>query len=263
MPASAHVVSVAERRQADVVRMLFPDAIDAIDPLEVYADMPVNARRPSVRLNMIVSVDGGTSWGGVSGALGGPADKALFAVLRSLTDVVLVAAGTMRAENYGPAALTATMQDARRQRGQTPVPPIAVVSRSCRLDWSTPFFASATERPAVITVSDAPAADRAQAAKVADVIVAGAHDVDLALALDELGARGAGAVLAEGGPTLNGALARAGVLDELCLTLAPRLASGDAKRILAGSTLDELDTLHLRSICEEDDYLFLRYRPLL
>jgi riboflavin biosynthesis pyrimidine reductase len=243
------------------MRMLFPEAIDEVDPVEVYADLPVSTRRPSVRLNMIVSVDGGTSWGGVSGALGGPADKALFAVLRSLADVVLVAAGTMRAENYGPAALPVTMRDARVQRGQRPVPPIAVVSRSCRLDWSTPFFVSAAERPVVITVVDAPAADRAQAAEVADVVLAGAHDVDLALALDELGARGARTVLAEGGPTLNGALARTGVLDELCLTLAPRLASGDAKRILAGSTLDELGMLHLHSVCEDDDYLFLRYRP--
>ncbi len=244
------------------MRMLYPDAIDEIDPLEVYADVPVHSERPSVRLNMIVSVDGGTSWGGVSGALGGPADKALFAVLRSFPDVVLVAAGTVRAEHYGPAMLPATTQDARGRRGQTPVPAIAVVSRTCQLDWSTPFFTSVAVRPLVITVSDAAESDRAQAAEVADVIVAGTRDVDLARALDDLGASGVHSALAEGGPTLNGQLARAGVLDELCLTLAPRLASGDAKRILAGSTLDELRTLHLRSICEESDYLFLRYRPL-
>ncbi len=114
----------------------------------------------------------------------------------------------------------------------------------------------------MITVSDVPADNRAQAAEVADVIIAGDHDVDFGVALNELGARGARSVLAEGGPTLNGVLVRAGVLDELCLTLAPLLASGDAKRILAGSTLDELGKLHLRSICEEGDYLFLRYRPL-
>ena len=70
-----------------------------------------------------------------------------------------------------------------------------------------------------------------------------------------------GSVLAEGGPTLNGELARAGLLDELCVTLAPRLASGDAKRILAGSTLSELGVLALHSVCEQDDYLFFRYRP--
>jgi riboflavin biosynthesis pyrimidine reductase len=243
------------------MRMLFPDWAEAVEPAQVYADLPRASGRPSVRLNMIVSVDGGTSWNGVSGALGGPADKALFQVLRSLTDVVLVASGTMKAEHYGPAVLPQTAQDARRQRGQTAVPPIAVVSRGCRFEWDSPFFTVATERPIVITVSGADAADRARAAEVADVIVAGERDVDLAGAMHELGVRGARTVLAEGGPTLNGDLARAGLLDELCVTLSPLLASGDAKRIISGSTLDQLERLRLQSVCGEDDYLFLRYRP--
>src|SRR5580704_15533616 len=110
------------------MRMLFPEAVAAVDPRTVYADMPHDERRPSVRLNMIVSVDGGTSWNGVSGALGGSADKALFSVLRSLPDVVLVASATMRGEHYGPAVLAPKVQDTRRERGQTPVPRIAVVS---------------------------------------------------------------------------------------------------------------------------------------
>jgi 5-amino-6-(5-phosphoribosylamino)uracil reductase len=241
--------------------MLYPDAIATIDAVEAYADAPVAPGRPAVRLNMIVSVDGGTSWGGVSGALGGPADKQLFSVLRSFADVVLVAAGTMRAEGYGPAALPEPLRAARVERGQAPVPPIAVVSRSCALDWDSSFFTSASERPLVITVTDAPAADRARAAEVADVIVAGASDVDFERAMHELGGRGVASVLAEGGPTLNGELARARLLDELCVTLAPRLASGDAKRILAGSTLSELAVLALHAMFEQDDYVFLRYRP--
>ncbi len=243
------------------MRSLFPDAEDDVDPATVYADVPRNGDRPAVRLNMIVSVDGGTSWNGVSGALGGPADHAVFGVLRSLADVVLVASATMRGEQYGPAVLPPDVQDARRARGQTPVPPIAVVSRTCRFDWSTPFFTAATERPILFTVAAAPAEDRARAAEVARVVIAGETDVDLDVAVRELGASGAALVLAEGGPTLNGQLARAGLLDELCVTLSPLLASGDAKRIIAGSTLEALRPLALRSICEEDDYLFLRYRP--
>lgn len=243
-----------------LVRMLFPEAVDPIDPVEAYADMPVVHVRPAVRLNMIVSVDGGTSWGGVSGALGGPADKALFSALRSLADIVLVAAGTMRAEGYGPAVLSPTAAHARRARGQSPVLPIAVVSRACNLDWDSPFFTAATARPLVITVADAAAEGRARAAAVADVIVAGTGDVDFSIAIAQLADRGIRSVLAEGGPTLNGELARAGLLDELCVTLAPRLASGDAKRILAGSTLTELGVLSLHAVYEEDDYLFLRYR---
>jgi riboflavin biosynthesis pyrimidine reductase len=241
--------------------MLFPEPVENVDPATVYADLPQNDLRPAVRLNMIVSVDGGTSWNGVSGALGGSADKALFSVLRSLADVVLVASATMRTEQYGPAVLPAKVQSARRGRGQTAVPRIAVVSRTCQFDWSTPFFTAATERPIVFTVSSAPAARRTRAAEVAEVIVAGEDDVDLDDAVRELGVSGATSVLAEGGPTLNGQLARAGLLDELCVTLSPLLASGDAKRIIAGSTLDALEPLELRSICFEDDYLFLRYRP--
>lgn len=243
------------------MRELYPEAIADIEPLDAYADFPVVTERPGVRLNMIVSVDGGTSWGGVSGALGGPADKALFPVLRSFADVVLVAAGTMRAEGYGPAVLSDSLRDARRARGQSAVPAIAVVSRSCRLEWDTPFFTKAEARPVVITVAGAPEADRARAAGVADVIVAGDADVDFALALTQLAERGVRSVLAEGGPTLNGQLAQAGLLDELCVTLAPRLASGDAKRILSGSTLDDLAVLALHAVYEADDYLFLRYRP--
>jgi riboflavin biosynthesis pyrimidine reductase len=243
------------------MRLLFPGWVDEVDPPTVYADLPYHDTRPAVRLNMIVSVDGGTSWNGVSGALGGAADSALFNVLRSLTDVVLVASATMRAEHYGPAMLAPTIQDARQQRGQTPVPRIAVVSRTCLFDWSSPFFTAATERPIVFTVSSAADENRTRAAEVAEVIIAGDEDVDLNRAVAELGLRGAKHVLAEGGPTLNGQLARAGLLDELCVTLAPMLASGDAKRIIAGSTLDVLEPLGLCSICEDGDYLFLRYRP--
>ena len=243
------------------MRMLFPETMANAEPVDVYADLPHAMGRPAVRLNMIVSVDGGTSWNGVSGALGGAADKALFSVLRSLADVILVASGTMRAENYGPALMPAATQAARQQRGQRPVPPIAVVSSSCDFDFGSPFFATATERPLILTVSAADEGLRAQAAEVADVIIAGEHDVDLARAITELGATGAQHILAEGGPTLNGELARAMLLDELCVTLAPRLASGDAKRLIAGSTLEMLEPLLLRSICEEDEYLFLRYRP--
>jgi riboflavin biosynthesis pyrimidine reductase len=225
------------------MRQLLPEAVDPVEPLDVYRDLPVVEGRPAVRLNMIASVDGSTALDGRSGGLGGPADRRVFAALRSLADVILVAAGTVRAERYGPAAL-----------------PIAVVSRSLRLDWDSPFFRAATHRPIVVTSERAPAEAVKQAQGVADVLVAGDDDVDPARAVVMLGERGFAHVLAEGGPSLNGALARAGVLDELCLTVAPRLAAGDAGRILTGPPLDPPPGLVLRSLCEEDGYLFLRYR---
>jgi riboflavin biosynthesis pyrimidine reductase len=225
------------------MRQLLPTLVDPIDPTAVYGDLPAAPGRPAVRLNMIASVDGATTVGGVSGGLGGRADHALFLLLRSLADGILVAAGTVRAEGYRPSST-----------------PIAVVSRSLRLDWEAPFFTAPIARPILLTVAQAPADQRARAAEVADLVVAGDRDVDLAVALAALAERGWHNVLAEGGPNLNGQLARAGLLDELCLTLSPRLAGGAAKRILDGPALPDVG-LRLCSACEEDEFLFLRYRP--
>jgi riboflavin biosynthesis pyrimidine reductase len=116
-------------------------------------------------------------------------------------------------------------------------------------------------RPIVVTVAGAPPDALAHAARVAEVVVAGDRDVDLAVALDALGGRGHRAVLAEGGPILNAQLAAAGLLDELCLSLSPRLVGGDAKRILDGPPLPGPAPLRLCSVCEQDRFLFLRYRP--
>ncbi|HYY80029.1 MAG TPA: dihydrofolate reductase family protein [Actinomycetes bacterium] len=226
------------------MRQLLPELRDPVDPLEVYGDLPpAEGSRPGVRLNMIASADGATAVAGLSGGLGGRADRALFATLRSLADVVLVAAGTVRAEGYGPAAV-----------------PIAVVTRTLRLDWERPFFTAQKARPIVVTVASAPDAARRRAAELADLVVAGDHDVDLRVALEALAERGFRAVLCEGGPTLNAQLAAAGLVDELCLTLSPRLVGGDAKRVLAGPTLPAPLGLRLASLCDQDGFVFLRYR---
>jgi riboflavin biosynthesis pyrimidine reductase len=229
------------------MRQLLPFACDPVDPAVLYGDLPPTGTRPTVRLNMIASIDGATAVAGLSGGLGGPADHALFAVLRSQADIVLVAAGTVRAEHYGPSQV-----------------PVAVVSRSCRLDWDSPFFTAAITPPFVITVAEAPALERKKAADLAEVIIAGERDVDLAFALGVLAERRFARVLAEGGPSLNGQLMAAGLVDELCLTLSPLLVGGEAKRILAGPDLGLLGARlgwSLRSLCEQDGFLFLRYRP--
>ena len=226
------------------MRQLWPFPCDVVDPAVLYAELPCAGTRPAVRLNMIASIDGATAVAGVSGGLGGPADQALFAVLRSQADVVLVAAGTVRAEHYGPLDV-----------------PVAVLSRSCRLDWDSAFFTAAITPPIVVTVAAASAVERKKAVGLADVVIAGERDVDLSAALGALAERGYARVLAEGGPSLNGQLAAAGLLDELCLTVSPLLAGGDAKRVLAGPVLPSGPGWQIRSLCEQDGFLFLRYRP--
>lgn len=211
-----------------------------------------------VRVNMIASVDGGTSADGTSGSLGGPADRFIFGLVRSFADVVVVGAGTMRAEQYGPARLDEDRRQARLARGQTPVPPIAVITRSANLDWESEFFTEADVRPIVLTV-EASQARHQRAARVADVVLAGSQEVDLALGLAELARRGYRDVLVEGGPSINAELASLDAIDELSLTISPLLLGGTSSRILRGDT-DAQRHLELASIVTADGYLFLRYR---
>ena len=220
---------------------------------------PPRSGRPAVRANMIASLDGATSSGGTSGALGGPPDKAVFHALRALADVIVVGAGTMRAEKYKPARLDDGTR--RRRIGQAlgPVPPIAVLTRSCRLDWNLPFFTEADARPVIITAETAQPADRAEAECVADVVVAGDAAVDLARAVDALGEMGFTNVLTEGGPMILGQLVAAGLVDELCLTLSPTLIGGDASRILGDAVLGDVTRADLGHVLEADGFLFLRY----
>jgi riboflavin biosynthesis pyrimidine reductase len=142
------------------MRQLFPTAGD-VDPADADGRLAtLGLSRPRVRLNMVASVDGAASLQGRSGALGGPADKALFATLRSLADVVLVGAGTMRAEEYGPARLSDEARARRRAWGCRRCRP----SRSSpdRVGWTGARFSTeAEQRPLVVTVAAAAAADRA------------------------------------------------------------------------------------------------------
>jgi len=244
------------------VRQLHPTLTDPVDPERVYADLPAAPGRPGVRLNMIASVDGATAVDGKSGPLGGPPDRAVYRLLRAFADVVLVAAGTARIEKYRPARRYEEYVAARRARGQADVPRIAVVSRRLDLDWDSPLFRDAAEPTIVITTTDADADGLGRARAHAHLIATGTGgDVDLAAAVAELGALGARHVLAEGGPSLNGALAAADLIDEVCLTISPKLAGGSAKRILAGPDLPPLD-LELRSLLEEDGFLMARYRRI-
>jgi riboflavin biosynthesis pyrimidine reductase len=222
--------------------------------------MPARADgRPSVRVNMIESVDGAATLSGRSGGLSGAADKALFRTLRAAADVVLVGAGTVRAERYGPVRLTDEQRAARTASGLDAVPPIAVVSASCEFDVESPFFTSAESRPVVVTVEAAPPAARARLAEAADVVVAGETTVDLARALGVLGDRGWTDVLAEGGPTVVGQLVADDLMDELCVTLSPRLVSGEAPRIALGQPMEHVRHLHLLVLLEEEGFVFARY----
>ena len=229
------------------------------DPLALYAAArQAPAGRPWVMSNFVAGLDGAVAVDGRVGPLTSPADQRVFHHLRGLADVVLVGAGTVRAEGYGPIRPSAEQRDQRRGRGQQPVPPVAVVSASLALDVEAAFFTAAETRPMVICPAAADPGRRDRLAAHADVLVAGEDQVDLGQALGELRGRHGDLVLCEGGPALVGELLTAGLLDELCLTLSP-LTGGDPLRLVGGGTRPPLTECELVHVLRHEDELYLRY----
>jgi riboflavin biosynthesis pyrimidine reductase len=240
------------------MKKLLPQPAEVVDLVEAYEVPPSTGNRPFVRCNMISTLDGAITINGQSGLLGGPADRSVFQVLRSLADIILVGAGTARAENYGPVTLDDELKARRASRGQSEVPPIAVVTGSGNLDWSAPFFSDAKARPVVVTTLASKSGTLRRAEAVANVLIAGEDRVDPADALHQLSLAGYRSVLLEGGPGLNADVVHAGLLDELCLTLSPRLVAGDGTRVLAGSELMPPLQLRVVHLLEQDGFLFAR-----
>jgi riboflavin biosynthesis pyrimidine reductase len=221
------------------MRRLFPQPADEVDLAAAYEHGP-----GVVRANFVSSLDGSATLDGRSGGLSAAADKALFNLLRELCDVILVGAGTVRTENYGPSKHA----------------PIAVISGSLALDPAARFFENPTHRPIVITTATADRTRVDALSAVADVVVAGERLVDIPAALDALAERGLTRVLTEGGPTLMAEITARGRLDELALTLAPQIVGGGGKRITDGPAASPPAELAPVHVLEDEGSLFLLYR---
>ena len=213
---------------------------------------------PRVRVNFIASLDGAATVDGLSGGLNNADDKLVFDTLRLLTDVILVGAGTIRAEGYGGIRFSADDAAWRVQAGLAAQPPLAVVSGRLDLGPGHPLFTEAATRPIVLTHAASPADRRAALAEVADVIVCGEGAIDPRRLVAELAARGLPQILCEGGPHLFGDLLAADRVDELCLSLSPVLAGGSAGRIAVGATA-ATRAMELLHVLRAGDMLFLRY----
>jgi riboflavin biosynthesis pyrimidine reductase len=225
------------------MRRLLPDPgpttveeqLDSYRPSEMAGE-----ERPYVAMNFAVTVDGRATIGGVSGPIGSDADTAMLVGLRTRFDAVMIGAGTMRAERYG------SLPGERL---------IAIVSGSLDLPWDAPLFTEDGSPVAVFTSSrEEPPATEARL-----TVVRHEGGVDLGEALRHLREEhGVRAVLSEGGPRLHAEMQAAGLVDELFLTIAPKLAGGAAPRILEGE-LPEVEPLELAWLLEEDGELFARY----
>ena len=236
-----------------------PPGSSAFGEDELLAAYAVEDRAaPHLRANMISSLDGAATSGGLSGGLNNPADKQVFDMLRRLADVIIVGAGTVRAEGYG--AMRLSEQDVcwRRTRGLRDHPVFAIVSASLGLSPADQVFADAPVRPLVVTHTGAPAEQREALVEVADVVDCGRESVEPMAMRSVLAERGLPQMLCEGGPHLLGALTEAGALDELCLTMSPYLEGGSSMRITRDAA-EVHQAMRLRSVLRAEDMLMLRY----
>lgn len=239
------------------IRELWPRPGGELDGEDLVERYP-RGDRPVLRVNFVSSIDGAVTVDGFSAGLSGPGDELIFGTLRMVCDALVVGAGTIRTEKYDALRLDPDRRAWRRAHGLPEHPLMVIVSRALDLDPEQQIFSDAPIRPLVVTHADAPPGRRAVIGQVAEIITYGEGEVDLAAAVAELHARGAGHLLCEGGPHLLGAMAAADLVDEMCLTVSPLLAGGDAGRIAAGSP-SAPRSMALRHILAEDDMLFLRY----
>lgn len=257
------------------MRQIYPEPAHlsraALAARYTYPDLagpgPDGGVRRWLRANMVTSLDGAATVRGRTAGLSGGADREVFALLRALADVIVVGAGTARAERYGPVRPGEEgVSWAWLREGRAPAPPIAVVTRQLSLDPAGPLLAgTGAARTIVITTEAAPAGLRASVARTADVIVAGQDSVDLPAAVAALAGHGYQRILTEGGPRLLAQLIEAGLVDELCLTISPLLAGPGAGRIVEGTgpLAGGARALTLAHVLAEDGHLLCRYtRPL-
>ncbi|MGN6753959.1 MAG: dihydrofolate reductase family protein [Intrasporangium sp.] len=239
------------------LRQIHPAPGADVPAVDAYARPDGRARHVSV--NMVSSIDGAATLEGRVGTLTGPADQELLHLLRSLCDVLLVGAATIRAEGYGPIRTVRELEDRRRELGQAPSPRLAVVTRTLDLDLGSAAFTAAIERPILLTTELA-GPDRVAAARaVADVLVVGERSVDLGAALDLLTSQGLPRILSEGGPRVLSELFRTELVDELCLAISPVVVAGAEPRITSGPSLPAPRPMELGAVYERDGFLFTRW----
>jgi riboflavin biosynthesis pyrimidine reductase len=218
--------------------------------------------RPHLVLNMIATADGGATLGGRTRALGDDVDREVFHGLRTQVDCVMVGAGTARIERYGRLVRDPARRERRAAAGLAPDPLACVVSGTLDLPADLPLLQDDDSRVVVITGSDASLPD--VPAEVAYMRAGSGRDPRPALTpfirllRSDHGVR---SILCEGGPRLNASLLAEDLVDELFLTVAPKLVGGTPEiTIAAGSQLPAPFELELLSCHETADSLYLRYR---
>jgi riboflavin-specific deaminase-like protein len=227
---------------------------DQIRQLDLVSSAP--ADRPYVVTNFAVTLDGKATLHGRSGPIGSDKDTEMLVCLRTRVDAVMIGAGTMRAERYGRPIADPGKRGRRERRGLSQDPLLVIVSGRLDIPWDAPVFEDRGARVLIFTTSDAEPPETV--AEVRVVRHEGAVDLGKALAYLRT-ERGVRALLCEGGPRLHAQLIDGGLVDELFVTHAPKLAGGDGPGLAVD--LPELERpVEVVWLLDHDGELFARYR---
>ena len=241
------------------MRLIHPERRDTT-PEELSAGLRLAElappERPYLGLNMVSSLDGKATIEWRTKGLSTELDRRLFHGLRTQADAVMVGAGTLRLERYGRMTKSDELRERRLAEGLAPEPLAVVVSARLDLPADLPLLNEPEQRVVIATASDASLLGLGDQVEY----VRGGDDLQRLVALlgEDHGVR---SILCEGGPTLNSHLFAAGLVDELFLTLNPKVAGGAAAlTIVAGRELVEPAELELVSVAEGEGDLFTRWR---
>lgn len=226
-------------------------------------------------LDGVVAFEGSRSGGSEVGGFNDQ-DRMVMGILRSVADVVVIGAGTMRAvprHIWTPGSLfpglTEEFSELRRRMHLPALPRLVVVSGQGELDLNLPTFQTGAQEVLVATTSRGARRLRARPLPARVKVWDGGEGPRLQARAVLRAARRGGAtqrVLVEGGPDLLGTLLSAGALDELFLTLAPQVAGRDGahrRRALVEGTLFGPSRPLWGSLVDArraGDHLMLRYR---
>jgi riboflavin biosynthesis pyrimidine reductase len=233
----------------------------AVTPEDAYTKLELaelaGDERPYTVCNFVASADGKATSNGRTAGLTGEVDHAIFHLLRTQVDALLVGTGTLAIERYGPPIRNAELARIRTGEGRPAQPLAVVVSRTGAVPFDIPLFAD----PDVHVALYAPAGTTAPpcAARVTHHPLADGGD-ELAGVMGSLRRdHGVRSLLCEGGPILFGSLLRARLVDELFLTISPVLVGGGELPITVGPADGAVLAMELASALHCDGTLFLRY----
>jgi riboflavin-specific deaminase-like protein len=205
-------------------------------------------------MNFAATLDGRATIEGRSGPIGSATDTAMLLGLRTRFDAVMIGAGTMRAERYGRVVADQARRERRERLGLPHDPLLVIVSGRLDLPWDAPLF-NERGRVLIFTASE----EEPPEVEASLRVVHHEGQVEMTEALRYLRReRGIRALLCEGGPRLHSELWSLGLVDELFLTMAPKL-TGAGPSILEGE-LPAPTSLQLAWLLEQDGELFGRYR---